>query len=482
LTVLAALATLALGSAITGATPASASSGIHVFVGYADSLRPDVTSFPTPWAGSFATIFEGCLPADCKYDAGAVRIVNNTGSSVTVNAVAVHVDTCTYSGWDPATLSPGAELIVTHSASGTAVGCPDEGHMDTSDVGKGGQGSSCDDDKIAPIVDVTIDGQTTSYLDSGQVLNTGGSDRAPCFNPGVVTNESTQWTAIGHAPCHGSLFNLDPATQTHSVGTTASVIAMFTSSCPDGDNPPLSNVIVNFRVQSGPNAGVTGTGVTDANGQATFSYTSAAAGTDSVSASITNPAGTITSNSVTAIWIAFAPGGGGAFVISDLKNQPDKAAYWWGAQWWKNDPLSTGSAPASFKGYENSNPMPKCGDSWTTRPGNSSKPPKAVPADADMAVIVSSAITQRGYTISGNVVAIVIVHTNAGYAPNPGHIGTGTIIRTLCTSAHQAGSPGWLASATGSALADVKQSLQAPGSPAALPRRTAPTHPAPRTH
>ena len=485
LTVLVALGMLAVGSAITGATPAAATSGIDVFVAYADSLRPEVTSFPTPWAGAFATTFEGCLPADCKYDAGAVRIVNNTGSSITVDAVAVRVSSCTYSGWDPATLVPGAELIVTQSASGTAVGCPNVGFMDTSDVGLDGNGvSGCANDQIQPVVDLTIDGQKTSYTDSGRVLNTGGSDAANCAVPGSVTNESTQWTAIGQAPCHGSLFTLDPATQTQAVGSTATVIATFTNDCgPSNPTQPLSNVYVDFTVLTGPNAGSHGTGVTDANGQASYSYTSAAAGTDTVSASITNPAGTITSNSVTVIWIAFAPGGGGGFVIGDLENHPGATVYWWGAQWWKNDPLSTGSAPASFKGYENSSPMLKCGDTWTTRPGNSSKPPKAVPADIDMAVIVSSAIRQRGSTISGNVVAIVIVHTNAGYGPNPGHPGTGTILRTLCSITPQAARPGWLASATGSAATEMKQSFQpAPGSSAALPRRLASTRPAPRTH
>src|SRR5207302_7553920 len=43
----------------------------------------------------------------------------------------------------------------------------------------------------------------------------------------------------------------------------------------------------------------------------------------------------------------------GAFVISDLKDVPNGNVYWWGAQWWKQDHLRGGLAPASFKGYEN---------------------------------------------------------------------------------------------------------------------------------
>src|SRR5207237_8872333 len=38
-----------------------------------------------------------------------------------------------------------------------------------------------------------------------------------------------------------------------------------------------------------------------------------------------------------------------------------------------------------------------------------------------MAVIVSSHITKRGPVISGDIVHIVLVQTNPGYGPNPGH-------------------------------------------------------------
>ena len=49
-----------------------------------------------------------------------------------------------------------------------------------------------------------------------------------------------------------------------------------------------------------------------------------------------------------------------------------------------------------------------------------------------MAVIVSSSISKAGSTISGNTVQEVIVKTNPGYAPNPGHAGTGTVVATIC--------------------------------------------------
>jgi hypothetical protein len=186
---------------------------------------------------------------------------------------------------------------------------------------------------------------------------------------------------------------------------------------------------VHFAATSGPNAGRSGTGTTNVNGVATFSYSSQVVGTDTFRASITNTVGTITSNPVTVTWIAFAPGGG-AFVIGDLGNATGAQAYWWGAQWWKKDHLSTGLAPAAFKGFERSNGSPWCGQTWTTGPGNSPHPPTTVPSV--MAVIVSSHITKRGPVISGDIVHIVLVRTNAGYGPNPGHPGTGTIVGQLC--------------------------------------------------
>jgi Bacterial Ig-like domain (group 1) len=424
LTLVAGLGILSLVTAVSSAVPASAQSGIQVFVGYADILRADATTFPTPWDGSPQTTFYGCSPTTCTYDAGGVRIVNNTGSALIVNEIKVHVDTCTYGGWPSATLAPGADLIVTELPSGTKVGCPGPVHMDTSDVGPGGSDYSlvCTPDGLVPTVEATINGQTATYYDYGQVLNTGGIDGA-CGN----NNESTQWTAIGHTPCKGSLLSLAPATQTHGLGTTATISALFTNSC----GQALSNVAVHFAAAPGPNAGRTGTGTTDANGVATFSYTSQKIGTDTFHASITNLVGTITSNPVNVTWVAFAPGGG-AFVIGDLENHANAQAYWWGAQWWKKDHLSTGLAPAAFKGFELSNASPWCGQTWTTRPGNSPHPPTAVPAGTVMAVIVASHVTKNGPVISGDIVHIVLVKTNPGYGPNPGHPGTGTIVGQLC--------------------------------------------------
>jgi hypothetical protein len=426
------LGALILGSAVISAAPAAASSGIAVYVGYADSLRANAISFPTPWQGSPNTIFEGCVPAaSCVFDSGAVQVFNGSSSAVHVDAIVVTVGTCVFNRWPSASLPSGDGLIVTQLQSGATDGCTENSPaslMDTSDVGPNGISYTgiCTPDHLIPTVDVTIDGTSTRYFDSGQVLNTGGFDMGVC-----VGNESTQWTVIGNPPCHNSALTLTPPSQAHPVFSTATVTATF-NAC----GQPLANAAVDFSVAAGPNAGRTGSGATNGQGQASFSYSSTQVGTDTVTASISNPAGVIDSNPVTVIWTAgFAQGG--VFVIGDLENVEGGAAYWWGAQWWKQDPLSGGLAPASFKGFENSNPAPWCGDTWTTRPGNSSRPPKSV--SPYMAVIVASHVTKSGPTISGDVVGIVVVKTDPGYGPNPGHRGTGTIVATLCGKTASAG-------------------------------------------
>ncbi len=49
-----------------------------------------------------------------------------------------------------------------------------------------------------------------------------------------------------------------------------------------------------------------------------------------------------------------------------------------------------------------------------------------------MAVIVISSAAKSGAAISGNTVHIVVVKTGSGYAPDPGHAGTGTVVYQVC--------------------------------------------------
>lgn len=135
-------------------------------------------------------------------------------------------------------------------------------------------------------------------------------------------------------------------------------------------------------------------------------------------------------NSASASTLVYGVPAGGSFVIGDRNAGVGTAVTFWGAQWWKANSLSGGAAPASFKGFETTAPA-ACGLNWSTTTGNS-PPPPAGPLPAYMAVIVSSSVSQSGSTISGNTPHVVIVRTDAGYDPNPGHAGTGTVFASVC--------------------------------------------------
>jgi hypothetical protein len=160
------------------------------------------------------------------------------------------------------------------------------------------------------------------------------------------------------------------------------------------------------------------------------SHTYATTGSFTITVSVADSGGSKTT--VSCKVLIFASLASGTFVIGDGNAATGTAVTFWGAQWWKANDLSDGSAPASFKGFENEPAgLPACGTSWSTNPGNSAPPPSG-PLPAFMAVIVSSSISKSGSTISGNTVKEVIVKTNPGYEPNPGHAGTGTVVATIC--------------------------------------------------
>ena len=120
----------------------------------------------------------------------------------------------------------------------------------------------------------------------------------------------------------------------------------------------------------------------------------------------------------------------GSFVVGDETDTG--SVEFWGHSWSRDNVLSGGPAPDSFKGFAatvSTNP-PACGDTWTSRPGNSSRPPDTLPPF--MGVVVSSSITKSGSTISGDVPKIVVVTPNPGYEPDPGHPGTGTVVAVYC--------------------------------------------------
>lgn len=92
---------------------------------------------------------------------------------------------------------------------------------------------------------------------------------------------------------------LSPDGVTNPVGTPHTLTARVQ----DDNGAPVVGREVTFTVVSGPNAGLNGTGTTDANGEATFTYTGALPGTDLIEASFVDSQGAVQrSNQVTKIW------------------------------------------------------------------------------------------------------------------------------------------------------------------------------------
>lgn len=101
----------------------------------------------------------------------------------------------------------------------------------------------------------------------------------------------------------GRFITLGPAFASNLTGSPHTVTATVLGA----DGSPLPGVQVRFTLSGGPNQGTTDTGTTDANGDASFTYTSGVAGVDDIEAEFTDSLGhTQTSNVVQKQW--FAPG------------------------------------------------------------------------------------------------------------------------------------------------------------------------------
>jgi hypothetical protein len=129
----------------------------------------------------------------------------------------------------------------------------------------------------------------------------------------------------------------------------------------------------------------------------------------------------------------------GAFVLGDgtvSTALPTTNVTWWADDWSTENSLSGGFGPPAFKGFAATVPLPTstppaaCAGPWTTGPGNSPAPPASVPSY--MGVLVSTSVLKSGSTISGDTTKIVVVKTEPGYAPDPGHHGTGTVVADYC--------------------------------------------------
>lgn len=133
--------------------------------------------------------------------------------------------------------------------------------------------------------------------------NQGGTGAAAAITGPYTAPDGTKGAPvilIRGADTSPSHILLQPASQTHDVGGTATLTA--TVKLQDG-TPAGAGIAVTFTATAGPNAGKTMPAVTDASGVATISYSSAAAGSDTWKASFVDTLEvTETSNLVTVDW------------------------------------------------------------------------------------------------------------------------------------------------------------------------------------
>jgi PKD repeat protein len=180
-------------------------------------------------------------------------------------------------------------------------------------------------------------------------------------------------------------------------------------------------------------------GTTDSSGNVscTISPVSSQLGNQTITSVFTGDAYYLPSSDSDQV-VVFAFPSRGAFTLGDntVAGAGGNTVTWWSHSWSSLNSLSGGQAPSSFKGFASSVTLPQmsppelCGTTFAAQPGNSGHPPDTVPEY--MGVLVTSSVTQAGSTLNGTWSGIVVVHTDPGYGPNPGHPGTGTIVATFC--------------------------------------------------
>ena len=210
-----------------------------------------------------------------------------------------------------------------------------------------------------------------------------------------------------------------------ALGATAHLVATLRE---DGQTA-IPGRAITFTLGSGA-AAQTCAAATDAGGRAACSI-----------AGLTQPLGTGTLSAVfagdtffqpasaTAATLIFAFLPAGAFVIADHR-APGTTVTFWSSRWASLNSPGGGNAPSSFKGFADAVPTLGCGSDWSSRPGDSAGPPVTLPTY--MAVIVTSTVSKSGSSTNGNTASMVIVKTDDGYAPDPGHPGTGTVMGVVC--------------------------------------------------
>src|SRR2546428_560123 len=250
-----------------------------------------------------------------------------------------------------------------------------------------------------------------SYTVTVTVADDGGSTTSasgPANVADAPLSATCAATRVSPMSFSGLVANLTDANVTATV-------ADFTATIDWGDASSSAGII------SGPTGGPYTVG---------GSHTYGATGQFVVTGTITDDGGSTAP--ISCPIFVFATTTGGTFVVGDQNSAIGAGVTFSGAKWAKLNNLSGGPAPAAFKGFEDTpSEGVTCGTSWSTDTGNSSDPP-AGPLPTYIAVIVSSSVSQSGSTISGDTLHMVVVKTDPGYMPDPGHPGTATAVAQIC--------------------------------------------------
>lgn len=198
---------------------ASAQAGpITVFVGYVDNLRPS-GFFPTKWIGDPGVVSQ--TPGGESLDAGAIRIDNNSGASVTIDNFKVTFPGTfgTFTLWNSLTIANGGTGIFTQLTSynfdtsdeGIFGGSPPSnlrpnvggnngigGCSSPASFFTGTQQSDCT--AHTPLIEFDIGANHFSFMDTGHILDTGEYD---FINGSSDGNESINWNLVGTGASRG---------------------------------------------------------------------------------------------------------------------------------------------------------------------------------------------------------------------------------------------------------------------------------------
>ena len=264
----------------------------------------------------------------------------------------------------------------------------------------------------------TVNGTHTYAEEGTNPVTVVITDTATPANTGTASSTATVTDAALTSTCASV-----PVSPQAFSGATAS----FTDADPGGMASDYTTTIDWGDATSSPGTitGGPGSGPYTVSGSHTYTST----GTFTVTTQVTDHPSTTTATCKVLVF-AYAPGGG-AFTIGDKNSAVGTAVTFWGAQWWKQNSLTGGAAPASFKGFAPNPATQSCGTGWSSGPGNSDPPP-AGPLPDFMGVIVTSSVSKSGPVVSGDTTHIVVVQTNPGYDADPGHAGTGKVVAQLC--------------------------------------------------